>query len=185
MDLNLMELLNNTFGSDFVSSAISILQSLVLVLVSYFSTKIKSKVTDVAKKYDNDLANLREKFNVTDEHLDKATEKLDALSSETINASAVMNVLVEVVGLLALESKSIPSNTKLTVSKLLGSLGNNQEAVQHVEQVVAESKQIESVPVEQIEQEKKDIEDTAKASNEIIQGIAEQTIDVYNEIINE
>ena len=39
--------------------------------------------------------------------------------------------------------------------------------------------------LEQIEQEKKDIEDTAKASNEIIQGIAEQTIDVYNEIINE
>ena len=110
---------------------------------------------------------------------------LDKLNLETINAKQTIDVVIQVVGLLALDSKSIPANTKLTISKLLGSLEQNKDAVQNVEKVIEESKQIESIPVEQVEEIKHEVEVAAENSNQINQGIAEQTISVYNEIINE
>lgn len=183
--MDFMELLNNTFGSDWMNSILTLLQSFVLVLVSYLSTKIKTKVTDVTTKYSNNLNELLDKYQITTEQVDIATKKIDSLTKDNLNTQDVMNVVVEIVGLLALDSKSIPANTKLAVSKLLGTLENNKEAVEQVEKVVAESKEIETVPVEQVEQEKQEIEDNAKIADENIQGIAEQTINVYNEILND
>lgn len=183
--MDFTEILNNFFGSDWMSSIMTILQSFVLVIVSFLSTKIKAKVNDVTTKYSDNLHKLLEKNNVTTDTLKNATAVLDKLNLETINAKQTIDVVIQVVGLLALDSKSIPANTKLTISKLLGSLEQNKDAVQNVEKVIEESKQIESIPVEQVEEIKHEVEVAAENSNQINQGIAEQTISVYNEIINE
>ena len=114
--MDFTEILNNFFGSDWMSSIMTILQSFVLVIVSFLSTKIKAKVNDVTTKYSDNLHKLLEKNNVTTDTLKNATAVLDKLNLETINAKQTIDVVIQVVGLLALDSKSIPyiDNTDIT-----------------------------------------------------------------------
>ena len=94
--MDFTEILNNFFGSDWMSSIMTILQSFVLVIVSFLSTKIKAKVNDVTTKYSDNLHKLLEKNNVTTDTLKNATAVLDKLNLENQNSAKHIKSIKEI-----------------------------------------------------------------------------------------
>ena len=184
--MDFIQLLENFLGSEITQQLVTVGQSVIMVIISYLSTKLKTKITDVTSKYESNLAKIKEDLGVSNEALAKTTEALSTLTKENIATKHTNDVLVQVIGILALDSKSIPANSKLVISKLLGSV-DNKEAVKQVEQTINESAtyEKEAITVEEVNEIKQSVETVAEVSKESAESIAQQSLDIYNEIVNE
>lgn len=184
--MDIIQLLENFLGSEITQQIMTIGQSIIVVIVTYLSSKLKTKITDVTSKYESNLEKIRNDLGISQEALEKSTAALSTLTKENIATKQTNSVLVQVIGILALDSKSIPANSKLVISKLLGSIDDSQ-AVKQIEQTIQESSELEkqNITVEEVNEIKQTTETIAENSRESAESIAQQSLNIYSDIVNE
>lgn len=186
--MDFQELINNFLDSNLFQEGMAILQTAVMVIVTYLLNKAKAKIAEVKSK-SNDLVatfntkvdDLKDRLEVSDKQLEETKNVLEDQSKKLEQSNKDNKILLQIIALFTLDSKSIAANTKLAISKLLGQL-QDQEQVKEVESIIEESKEEEALTLEQVEEIKHESEVAVEESNKNVESITQQTLEIFNEI---
>lgn len=186
--MDFQELINNFLDSSLFQEGIALLQTAAMVIVTYLLNKAKAKIAEVKNK-SNDLAaefnskvdTLKDRLDVSDKQLEETKAVLEEQNKKLEQSNNDNKVLLQILALFTLDSKSIAANTKLAISKLLGQI-TDQEQVKKVEDIVEESKEEEALTLEQVEEIKHESEVAIEESNNNVDSITQQTLEIFNEI---
>lgn len=189
--MSFQEIINNFLESNFFQEGIAIAQSAVMVIITYLLNKAKAKATQIQNnanelldKQNKKLEDLKGTLGVTKEELQKTTDTVKEYIEKQKESENNNKLLLEMLTLFILDSKSVAANTKLAVSKLLSQI-TNKEAVEHIQEVIEESKEEEVLTLEQVEEIKQEVEEQIQESKQNVDSITQQTLDIYNEINND
>ena len=186
--MDFQELINNFLDSNIFQEGMALVQTAVMVIITYLLNKAKAKITEVKNK-SNDLVEefnskvnaLQERCEVSDKQLEETKSIIEEQTKKLEQSHKDNQALIQIIALFTLDSKSIAANTKLAISKLLGQL-SDQEQVKEVETIVEESKEEEALTLEQVEEIKHESEIAIKESNNNVDSITQQTLEIFNEI---
>ena len=188
--MNFQELINRILDSSIFQEGMALLQTVVMVVITYLLNRAKAKIAEIksaanniTEQYNKNLEAIKNKQQETDELLKETTETLEQYKNKLEQSNKDNKALIKILGLFTLDSKSIAANTKLAISKLLGQM-TDQEQVEEIKEVVEESNQIESLTLEQVEEIKKEAEANIQDSEQAVESITQQTLQLYNEINN-
>lgn len=186
--MDFQELLNNFLDSNLFQEGMALVQTAVMVVITYLLNKAKSKIADVKDKsnvlveeFNSKVNALQERCKVSDKQLEDTKNVLEEQSKKLEQSNNDNKVLLQIIALFTLDSKSIAANTKLAISKLLGQI-TDQQQVKEVETIVEESKEEEALTLEQVEEIKHESEIAIEESNNNVDSITQQTLEIFNEI---
>lgn len=176
--MDFIQLLESIFGTTWMSSILQVLSGIVLILISRTAAKLKTKLINSNNTSAKNSADVLDKFNFIKEQTAEQKKQQEATTD-------AVSTLVNVFAMAFLDSKGISAETKIQISKAIGSLqsvGINTEGIQKAAEKATEKTE---QSVEQVNAIIDDTENLIKETKEEAKGIVQKTVDLYNSILDD
>lgn len=178
------EIVNEFFGSAWFQELITFFQGALMIIATALLTRARNKIANNSLNYDDTLSDLRKSFGVTEEEVKQNKEEMKKYRESLDQSKQTEAILAKIIGMFLMDSKAIHENIKLEVGKLIGQLPD-KEVEKEVTKVVEQAKTDNQLTAEQVEEIKDEVQVVTDKSNTDVEGITQQTLEVYEAINND
>ena len=182
--MNFNELMDLIFGADWLGTLTQILSGTVMVVISALYAKLKNKLINSENNYAKTIGSmLDENIKINNELSEQKLLNKELQNKQTQTTDAVVN-LANIVALGFLDSKGVTAETKLAISKALGSLQDVGVDLDKVKGTVEHATETTKIAVEVVNEIREASEKVIENSTKVSEGITETSLDIYNEILD-